>query len=127
MRHRVNKGRKLNRSAPHRRSLLRNLLTSLIKTGRLETTLSKAMELKRLADGIFVKAKKESFSMKRKLFSLITDKETARKLLDDIVPRLKDGTGGFTRVTKLGRRLSDGAEKARIELLLGEKDENESL
>ena len=48
-------------------------------------------------------------------------------MFDDIVPRLKDRTGGFTRVTKLGRRLSDGAEKARIELLLGEKDENEKL
>ena len=127
MRHRINKGRKLNRSLPHRRSLQRNLLTSLIKNERLETTLAKAMELKRFSDEIFVKAKKESFSLKRKLFSLITDKETARKLFDDIVPRLKDRTGGFTRVTKLGRRLSDGAEKARIELLLGEKDENEKL
>lgn len=127
MRHRVNKGRKLNRSAPHRRSLQRNLLTSLIKSEHLETTLAKAMELKRISDGIFVRAKKEGFSVKRKLFSLITDKESAEKLFDDIIPRFKDRTGGFTRVTKLGRRLSDGAEKARIELLLGEKNENESL
>ena len=117
MRHRVNKGRKLNRSAGHRRALLRNLLTSLIDSGRLETTVSKAKELKDFSEKTISQAIGADLSVRRKLFSLITKKSLAEKLFNEVLPSFGDRRSGFTRVVKIGRRMSDGSEKARIEFV----------
>lgn len=125
MKHRIKKGRKFNRSLDHRRALLRNLFTSLIANGKLTTTLAKAKQLKSFADGNISRAKGSGLSTRRKIFSLITKKETAQKLFEETLVNFKDQHFGFVRVTKLGRRLSDGAERARIELVEG-KNENKN-
>ena len=125
MKHRIKKGRKLNRSLGHRRALLRNLFTSLIMNGKLTTTLAKAKELKSFSDRNISRAKEANLSTRRKFFSLIGKKEVAQKLFDETLTDLKDQKFGFTRVVKLGRRLSDGAERARVELI-GEKNEDKN-
>jgi len=125
VKHRIKKGRKLNRSLDHRRALLRNLFTSLIMNGKLTTTLAKAKELKSFSDRNISRAKEANLSRRRKFFSLVGKKEVAQKLLDETLTDLKDRNFGFTRIIKLGRRLSDGAERARVELI-GEKNEDKN-
>lgn len=125
MNHRIKKGRKLNRSLGHRRALLRNLFTSLIMNGRLTTTLAKAKELKSFSDRKISRAKEADLSTRRKFFTLITRKEVAQKLFDKTLVGFKDQNFGFVRVVKMGRRLSDGAERARVELV-GEKNEDKN-
>lgn len=125
MRHRINKGRKLNRTSGHRQALLRNLLTSLVDKGKIETTIAKAKELKSFSEKTIASAQRANLSTRRKLFSLITKKEVAEKLFHEILPSFEGRTSGFTRVIKLGQRLSDGSERARIELVK-KKDENKN-
>ncbi len=125
MNHRIKKGRKLNRSLGHRHALLRNLFTSLIMNGKLTTTLAKAKELKSFSDRNISRAKEANLSTRRKFFSLITKKEVAQKLFDKTLVGFKDQNFGFVRVVKMGRRLSDGAERARVELI-GEKNEDKN-
>lgn len=126
MKHHIKKGRKFNRSLDHRHALLRNLFTSLIMNGKLTTTLAKAKELKSFSDSQISRAKEADFSTRRKIFSLVTKKEVAQKLFDETLTGLKDQNFGFTRVVKLGRRLSDGAEMARIELVGGKNEDKNS-
>jgi large subunit ribosomal protein L17 len=93
--------------------------------GKLTTTLAKAKELKSFSDSNISRAREANLSTRRKFFSLITKKEVAQKLFDETLTDLKDQKFGFTRVVKLGRRLSDGAERARVELV-GEKNEDKN-
>lgn len=123
MKHRIRKGRKFNRSKGHRLSLLRNLLTSFLAAGEVETTLAKAKELKTFSERTLSWARRANLSSQRKIFSLITRKETARKLFDEILPAFKNRSSGFVRVVKLGPRMSDGSERARLELVR-DQDEN---
>jgi len=116
MRHKV-KGTKLNRTASHRKALMRNMATSLLKHKRIKTTLAKAKALKVYVEPIITKAKDNDLNAKKYVMELIKDKEVVKSLFTEIIDRIGDRKGGYTRVVKLGQRLGDAAEMAIIELV----------
>ena len=116
MRHRK-KGRHLNRTAEHRRAMLRNMATSLFKHGRIETTLAKAKELRQFAEPLITRAKRGDLHSRRLVARKIKDGEALSKLFDEIGPRYAERPGGYTRVVKLGHRAGDAADVAIIELV----------
>ena len=109
--------RKLGRRADQRRAMLRGMVTLLLDKGRIETTLARAKELKRVADKMVTIGKKNTLAAKRMAFAYITKEEVVKKLFDKIAPSFEDRNGGYTRVLKLGPRRGDGAEMAIIELV----------
>ena len=116
MRHRV-KGRKLGRTASHRRATLTLLATSLLKHKRIKTTLAKAKETRGFVEKLITKAKKDDLHAKKMVMDVIKDKETVKELFAEIIPKIGDRPGGYTRVIKLGNRLGDAASMAIIELV----------
>lgn len=116
MRHRV-KGRKLKRTASHRTALLRALATSLLKHKRIKTTLAKAKEARSFVERIITKAKKGDLHSRRLVLNEIKDKEVVKELFSDIVNKIADRPGGYTRIVKLGTRLGDAAQMAILELV----------
>lgn len=116
MRHRKLKG-KLNRTPSHRKAMLRNMTTSIIEHGRIQTTLPKAKEVRKMVDHVITLAKKEDLHARRQVLRLITNKTMVAKLFDEIAPKCKDRTGGYTRIYRLGPRKGDAAEMAVIELV----------
>jgi large subunit ribosomal protein L17 len=127
MRHRV-KGRKLGRTASHRKATLIALATSLLKHKRIKTTLAKAKETRSFVERLITKAKKNDLQAQKQVIEFIKDKETVKELFAEIIPKIGDRPGGYTRVIKLGNRLGDAASMALIELvdyndILNAKDE----
>jgi len=116
MRHRV-RGRKLGRTTAHRTALFRNQLTALFTHDRIVTTLAKAKELRPLAERMVTLAGTGTLPARRKVLTMVPDKEVVRRLFDEIAPRFTDRPGGYTRVMRLGRRRGDGAELAIIEFV----------
>ncbi len=116
MRHRI-KGRKLNRTAAHRRAMLRNMATSLFRHGRIETTTAKAKELRPYAERLITLAKRGDLHARRLAARKIADREVLGTLFGDIGPRFSDRPGGYTRILKLGSRKGDAAEMSLIELV----------
>lgn len=116
MRHRV-KGRKLNRTASHRAATLRALATALLREKKIQTTLAKAKETRMFVEPIITRAKSDSVAARRIVARDIHDKEVVKELFNEIVPKIGDRPGGYTRVVKLGQRLGDAAEMAIIELV----------
>jgi large subunit ribosomal protein L17 len=116
MRHR-NKGRSFSRTAEHRKSMLRNMATSLFLHGRVETTTAKAKELRRFAEPLITKARRGDLHARRLVARHIRDNEALRKLFAEIGPRFMERPGGYTRVRLLGHRAGDAAEMAIIELV----------
>jgi len=116
MRHRK-KGRKLSRSASHRRATLRNMATSLFRHERIETTTAKAKELRPYAERLITLAKRGDVHARRLARTKIEDREVLGKLFDDIGPRFSERPGGYTRILKLGNRRGDAAEMSLIELV----------
>lgn len=116
MRHRK-KGRKLNRTAAHRRATLRNMATSLFRHGRIETTTAKAKELRPYAERLVTLAKRGDLHARRLAARKIADRQVLGVLFDDIAPRYADRPGGYTRILKLGVRRGDAAEMSLIELV----------
>ena len=116
MRHRI-KGRKLNRTAAHRRALLRNMATSLFRHGRIETTTAKAKELRPYAERLITLAKRGDLHARRLVARKIADRQVLGALFDDIAPRFSDRPGGYTRILKLGARKGDAADMSLIELV----------
>jgi large subunit ribosomal protein L17 len=116
MRHRV-RGRKLGRTTAHRKALFRNQLTALFTHDRIVTTLAKAKELRPLAERMVTLAGTGTLPARRKVLTMVPDKEVVRRLFDEIAPRFTDRPGGYTRVMRLGRRRGDGAELAIIEFV----------
>lgn len=108
MRHRKS-GRKLSRTPSHRHMMLRNMVTSLLDHERIQTTLAKAKEVRRLTDRVIVLAKKGDLHARRGALAILTDRGVVRKLFSEIGPRFQNREGGFTRILKLGRRLGDAA------------------
>ncbi len=106
MRHQV-KGRKLNRTASHRKATLQALSVALIKEQRIRTTVAKAKELRRFVEPLITKAKTDTTHNRRQVFSALQDKHAVTELFDNIGPEAKDRPGGYTRVLKLGFRLGD--------------------
>lgn len=116
MRHRV-RGRKLNRTESHRKALLRSLTTSLFRHKRIRTTVAKAKETRVFAETLITKARKNDLHSKRQVMSEIHDKDVVKELFGDIVEKVGDRPGGYTRVIKLGSRKGDAAEIAILELV----------
>ena len=121
MRHRVH-GRKLGRTPPHRRALLRNLCTSLLEHERITTTVQKAKEVRPLAEKMITLGKKETLHARRQAARFLLKAAVVRKLFDSIAPRYADRPGGYTRILKRGPRPGDGAELAIIELISEESE-----
>lgn len=116
MRHRV-RGRKLSRTASHRAALLNSLATSLLKHKRIKTTLAKAKEARSYVETLITKAKKGDLHNHRQIMSVIHDKEVVKELFAEIVAKVGDRPGGYTRVVKLGSRKGDAAQMAILELV----------
>ena len=116
MRHRI-KGMKLGRTAAHRRATLRNMVTSLFRHGRIETTTAKAKELRPYAERLITLAKRGDLHARRLAATKVQDREVLGTLFNDIGPRFSERPGGYTRVLKLGNRKGDAAEMSLIELV----------
>ena len=115
MRH-LKAGRKLNRSAAHRRALFRNLVTALLDRGRIRTTDAKAKEIRRLTDRMITLGKRGTLAARRRALSFVRSRAVVKKLFDEIAPRFKDRAGGYTRAIKVGIRHGDAAPISVIEL-----------
>lgn len=116
MRHGVHK-KKLGRTSSHRAALLNSLATSLLKHKRIKTTVSKAKEARSFVEALITKARKNDLHSRRQIMSVINDKEVVKELFSDIIPKIGDRPGGYTRVIKLGNRIGDAAPMAMIELV----------
>jgi large subunit ribosomal protein L17 len=109
--------RKLGRTSSHRKALLKNLSIALIKSGKIETTLPKAKELRGYFEKLITKARVGDFNAHRAIFASLQDKECTKKLIEEIAPTYKDRNGGYTRITKTRNRRGDAADMAFIELV----------
>jgi large subunit ribosomal protein L17 len=116
MRHGV-AGRKLSRATDHRLALLRNQVTDLLRYGKLTTTAAKAKEVRPLAEKMITLGKQDSLHARRQALAFMTDESVVSKLFADLGPKFASRPGGYTRLVKLGPRLGDGAEMARLELV----------
>lgn len=121
MRHRTS-GRKLNRTAEHRKALFANMAAALIKHEQIVTTLPKAKDLRRVTERLITLAKRGDLHARRLVASRLRDEKMAAKLFETIGPRYKDRNGGYTRVLKAGFRYGDSAPMAVIELV--DRDES---
>ena len=120
MRHKV-AGYKLGRTTSHRRSLLRNMVTSLIIEERIETTVIKAKAVRPQVEKMITLGKKGTLAARRQAAAYLMTDEAVRKLFDTVAPRFGDRNGGYLRITRTGWQKGDGAEKAFIELLGSEQ------
>ena len=116
MRHRA-KHRQLSRTAEHRRALMKNLATSLFRHEQVVTTEAKAKELRPYAERLITLARRGDLHARRLVERRIADREVQQKLFAELGKRFASRPGGYTRVIKLGHRVGDGADVARIELL----------
>ncbi|NLP47891.1 MAG: 50S ribosomal protein L17 [Clostridiales bacterium] len=109
--------RKLGRPTDHRRSMLRGLVTYLLEHGRIETTVTRAKEVRAVAEKMITTAKTDSLHSKRKVLAYVTKEDVVKKLFDEIAPQYADVPGGYTRIVKTGPRRGDAAEMCIIELV----------
>lgn len=109
--------RKLGRSTDHRIATLRNLVTSLLENGRIETTLPKAKEVRCMAEKMITLGKTNTLHTRRQALAYITKEDVVTKVFEEIAPKYSDRNGGYTRIVKMGPRRGDAAEMAIIELV----------
>lgn len=120
MRHAVDH-RKLGRDPAHRKALLRNLMNALVRSERIETTVAKAKELRRLADKLITLGKRDTTHARRRVFALLSDKENTEKIFAGLAGRFGERAGGYTRIVRTDYRVGDGAEMAILEYLPAEE------
>jgi len=109
--------RKLGRPTDHRKAMLRNLVTSLLRNGKIETTETRAKETRRVAEKMITLAKRGDLHARRQVLAYIYDETVVKSLFDDIAPKYAERNGGYTRILKLGPRRGDAAEMVIIELV----------
>ncbi len=109
--------RKLGRTSDHRRAMLRAMVTYLLENGKIETTVTRAKEVRSVTEKMITTAKTNTLHSKRQAFAFITKEDVAKKLFDEIAPKYQDRSGGYTRIIKTGPRRGDAAEMAIIELV----------
>ena len=109
--------RKLGRPTDHRNAMLRGMVTYLLENGSIETTVTRAKEVRSMAEKMITLGKDASLHNKRQAFGYITKKDVVKKLFDEIAPKYADRVGGYTQVYKLGPRRGDAAEMALIKLV----------
>jgi large subunit ribosomal protein L17 len=121
MRH-GNSGRKLNRTASHRKAMLANMAVALIKHEQIVTTLPKAKELRPYVEKLVTLGKTDTLHTRRQAYAQLPDKKWAAKLFDVLGPRYKERPGGYIRILKAGFRFGDNAAMAVIEFV--DRDES---
>ena len=109
--------RKLGRTSDHRKAMLRAMVTYLLETGKIETTVTRAKEVRAMAEKMITLGKNNNLHSKRQAFAYITKEEVVKKLFDEIAPKYADVNGGYCRIIKIGPRRGDAAEMAVIELV----------
>ncbi|HEY4228905.1 MAG TPA: 50S ribosomal protein L17 [Thermoanaerobaculia bacterium] len=110
-------GRKLRRTTPHRLAMFSNQLASLMTHERIQTTLSKAKELRPLAERLITTAKNDGVAARRRVYRWIPDRTTVARVFETLAPRFVDRPGGYTRILRLGARKGDAAEAAILEFV----------
>ncbi len=109
--------RKLGRPTDQRKAMLRNLTTSFLENGKIETTVTRAKEVQKLADKMITLSKKNTLHTRRQALAWITKEDVVTKLFAEIAPKYAERNGGYTRVIKIGPRRGDAAEVAVLELV----------
>ena len=108
--------RKLGRTTDHRRAKLRAMVTYLLENGQIETTVTRAKEVRAVAEKMITIGKNSDLHSKRQVFAYVTKEDVAKKVFDEISPKYADRNGGYTRIVKIGPRRGDAAEMAIIQL-----------
>ncbi|NCB51496.1 MAG: 50S ribosomal protein L17 [Clostridia bacterium] len=109
--------RKLGKTTDARMAMLRQQVTDLLDLGRMETTVTRAKEIRPLAEKMITLGKKKDMAAYRQALSFITREDVAKKVFDQIAPKYAERAGGYTRITRVGPRRGDAAEMAVIELV----------
>jgi large subunit ribosomal protein L17 len=109
--------RKLGLPTDQRRAMLRNLVTSFLKEGKIETTVTRAKETRKLAEKMITLGKRGDLHARRQVLSFVMEKEVVAKLFDEIAPKYAERNGGYTRIIKVGPRRGDNAEVVILELV----------
>ncbi len=109
--------RKLGRRSEHRMAMLMNLTISLINEERIETTVTRAKELRKFAERMVTLGKKGDLAARRRALAFLRDKDTVAKLFADVAPKYTERNGGYTRIMKTGVRRGDSSQMAIIELV----------
>ncbi|NLY70740.1 MAG: 50S ribosomal protein L17 [Clostridiales bacterium] len=109
--------RKLGRPTAHRKLMLRNLVTDLLREGRVMTTDTRAKEARKLAEKMITLGKKGDLHARRQAMAFLFDEDVVKKLFDEIAPNYADRNGGYTRILKLGPRRGDNAEMVFLDLV----------
>ena len=115
--------RKLGRATDHRMAMMRGLTTYLLENGRIETTLTRAKELRSFAERMITLGKTPTLANRRLALAFITKEDVVKKLFDEIAPEYANRNGGYTRIIRMGPRRGDAAEMCIIELVKEEKPE----
>ncbi|MBQ7299168.1 MAG: 50S ribosomal protein L17 [Clostridia bacterium] len=116
--------RKLGRPTAHRNAMLRGMVTYLLENGQIETTLTRAKEVRSMTEKMITLGKKNTLASRRAALAYITKEDVVKKLFDQIAPEYADRNGGYTRIYKMGPRRGDCAEMAIIKLVADEKAAN---
>ncbi len=109
--------RKLGRSTAHRLAMLRAMVTFLLEKGKIETTVTRAKEVRSATEKMITLARGGDLHAKRQVMAFVTKEDVTKKLFDEIAPKYADRKGGYTRIIKIGPRSGDAAEMAIIELV----------
>ena len=116
MRHQKS-GRRFNRPTDQRKALMRNLCTSLLETGRITTTEARAKELRRWVERLITEAKDQDIAARRRVSEEVSKPEVVERLFSNLIPRLSERPGGYTRIIRKGPRKGDSAPMVLIELV----------
>ena len=109
--------RKLGRETSHRNLMLRNLVTDLLRNGRIETTETRAKEARSIAEKMITLAKRGDLHARRQVLAYVLEEDVVKTLFDEIAPKYAERNGGYTRMIKKGPRRGDGAEVVILELV----------
>ena len=109
--------RKLGRTSDHRKAMLRAMVTYLIENGKIETTVTRAKEVRAITEKMITLAKVNSLHNKRQAMAYITKEDVVKKLFDEVAPKYADVKGGYCRIINTGPRRGDAAEMCIIELI----------
>ena len=109
--------RKLGRTCDQRKAMLRAMVTYLLENGKIETTVTRAKEVRAVAEKMITIGKNNDLHSKRQVFAYVTKEDVAKKLFDEISPKYAERNGGYTRIIKIGPRRGDAAEMAIIQLV----------
>ena len=109
--------RKLGRTTAHRNAMLRGMVTVLLENGQVETTLTRAKEVRSVAEKMITLGKKNTLASRRAALAYITKEDVVKKVFNELAPLYENRAGGYTQIFKLGARRGDGAEMAIVKLI----------